>query len=82
MAANIVACWMYLVNREDGGIGKVNFLTSTLYSSNKDVWVVLEEIACMYDTSKYGVIICKNGVKLKVNMTVSHFIKKLKENGL
>lgn len=55
----------------------MNYLTTTLYSNGKDAFVTLEEISCMYDTNKYGVIICKNGVKLKVNMFTSQFIKKL-----
>jgi hypothetical protein len=55
----------------------VNYLTTTLYGSNKDAFVVLDEISCMYDTAKYGVIICKSGATLKVNMTTAEFVRKL-----
>jgi hypothetical protein len=55
----------------------MNYLTTTLYGSGKDAFVVLDEISCMYDTAKYGVIICKSGTTLKVNMTTSEFVQKL-----
>ena len=55
----------------------MNYLITTLYRSGKDVFVVLDEISCMYDTAKYSVIVCKSGATLRVNMTTSEFVQKL-----
>ena len=55
----------------------MTYLTTTLYGSGKDAFVVLDEISCIYDTAKYSVIVCKSGATLKVNMTTAEFVQKL-----